>query len=325
MKTSQPWLDRFAAALAAHSPGKRALIGVSGGCDSVALLHLLVERGYRKLIVCHLHHGLRGRAADADARFVARLAEKLGIAAVVAAADVRGAARQHGMSLEEAGRAVRLQFFAKVAKETRARTLFLAHHADDQVETFLQRLLRGAGARGLAGMASEARWGTLNVVRPLLHVWRSELEEHARTARWKWREDASNQDRAHTRNRIRHDLLPALQVAAGRDVRAALWRAAEILRAEDEWLSALTEDVLAQQQSPLSVGALRSMPRALQRRLLAAWLGHFVEGVEFSHVESARALLEPDAEGHPAKANLPHDFHVRRSAGRIWVQAPAGR
>lgn len=316
------WTQRFEHALAGHSCGRRALIGVSGGCDSVALLHLLVERGYRKLIVCHLHHGLRGRSADADARFVAKLAEKLGVAVVVAKADVRAAAKSHGMSLEEAGRAVRLQFFARVAKESRARTLFLAHHADDQVETFLQRLLRGAGARGLGGMAAEAHWGTLKVVRPLLHVWRQELEAHAHTAGWKWREDASNTDRAHTRNRIRHDLMPALQAAAGRDVRSALWRTAEILRAEDEWLGALTDDVLAAQQSPLAVGALRSMPRALQRRLLSAWLGHFVEGVEFAHIEAARALLEPDAEGHPAKANLPAGFHVRRSAGRIWVQAP---
>lgn len=317
------WTDRLDAQLADYPPTRRALIGVSGGCDSVALLHLLVERGYRKLVVCHLHHGLRGRAAEADARFVGRLAAKLGLVAEIAAADVRGAAREHGMSLEEAGRAARLQFFARVARSTRARTLFLAHHADDQVETFLQRLLRGAGARGLGGMAAEAQWGTLRVVRPLLHVWRRELQARAEEAGWKWREDASNTDRAHTRNRVRHDLLPALEAAAGREVRATLWRTAEILRAEDEWLGALTEDVLAAQQSPLAVGALRSMPRALQRRLLGAWLGHFVEGVGFAHIEAARALLEPDAEGHPAKANLPAGFHVRRSAGRLWVQAPA--
>ncbi len=319
------WVSQFEATLRAYPPRRRALVGVSGGCDSVSLLRLLAERGYTKLTVCHLHHGLRGRAADADARFVQRLATTARVEFELDRTNVRQLAEDHGLSLEAAGRAARLRFFTRIARERRIGVIFLAHHADDQVETFLHRLLRGSGARGLSAMNRETTWGSLKVVRPLLHVGREEIESLARANAWKWREDASNLDLAHTRNRIRHQMLPAMAEIFGRDIRPALWRAAEILRADDEWLTTMVSEALAISPDHLSVGALRSMPLSLQRRLIAAWLGQFVDGIEFSHVETARALLEPDHEGHPAKSNLPRDFHVRRSAGRLWVQPPLAR
>ncbi len=314
------WENVFDEALRTQAATRRHLVGVSGGCDSVSLLRLLHARGWERLIVCHLHHGLRGRPADADAHFVERLAQQLGYEAVIARVEVRQVAAENGLGLEAAGRLARREFFVRLARRRRVKTLFLGHHADDQAETFLYRLLRGAGPRGLGAMSRESSLGPLIIVRPLLHAWRSEVEAHARTAGWKWRVDASNSDPRFARNRLRHEVIPALTQAWGKEVRPMLWRAAEIFRAENEWIEALAGSLLDAPPEHLSVASLRSMPLALQRRLLQAWLGRFVAGIDFSQVESARALLDPDPEGHPAKANLPEGAHVRRSAGRLWVQ-----
>ena len=188
-------------------PSQRYLIGVSGGRDSVALLHLLVELGYKRLIVCHFNHQLRGRSSDADARFVEKLAANYNRKIVgqtgkrtarpttrtedidfeLDSADLRVLAKKKKMSIETAAREARYSFFAKVAKRRRCRTIFLAHHADDLVETFLMNLLRGAGLTGLAAMreVSTRHIGAvdLTIVRPLLSVWRSEIDAYVR-AHW---------------------------------------------------------------------------------------------------------------------------------------------
>src|SRR5438874_11533769 len=136
------------------SPVQPYLIGVSGGRDSVTLLHWLTSLGYRKLIVCHLDHELRGRASQVDARFVASMAAKLGLNCEIGRTDVRGLAAQSKLSIETAARAARFAFFIRVARQKRCRTIFLAHHADDLVETALLNLLRGASPGGVAAMRS---------------------------------------------------------------------------------------------------------------------------------------------------------------------------
>ena len=133
-------------------PSRRYLIAVSGGRDSVALLHALVDLGYKKLIVCHLNHQLRGKSSDADARFVEKLATKHHVDLAVGSTNVRALAAKKKLSIETAARTARYEFFAKVARRRRCRTIFLAHHADDLVETFLINLFRGAGTAGLSAM-----------------------------------------------------------------------------------------------------------------------------------------------------------------------------
>src|SRR6059058_5287367 len=133
-------------------PDARYLIGVSGGRDSVALLHWLIDLGYKKLIVCHLNHQLRGRSSDADARFVEKLAGKYQVDFEMGAAKVRVLAKKKKMSIETAAREARYSFFAKAAKRHRCHTIFLAHHADDLVETLLINLFRGAGSAGLVAI-----------------------------------------------------------------------------------------------------------------------------------------------------------------------------
>src|SRR6478609_3462356 len=161
-----PW---FASA----SKTKRWLVGVSGGADSVALLHLLAAEGFRKAVVCHLDHGLRGRASAEDAKFVKRLAEKLGLHCEVGRADVRGRMLARGESLETAARNARHDFFAACARNHRCPRVLLAHHADDQAETVLWNLLRGS--HGLKGMRDTQLLVTeagvkLELIRPLLGI-----------------------------------------------------------------------------------------------------------------------------------------------------------
>ena len=297
----------------------RYLVGVSGGRDSVALLHWLVETGYRDLIVCHLDHQLRRRAASADARFVENLAKAYGLLLEMGKTNVRAIATQKKISIETAGRVARYEFFARAAKRKRSRTLFLAHHADDLVETFLINLFRGAGTTGLAGMReiSTRRINDieLSIARPLLGVWRDEIDRYIETNHLEFREDASNRDLTPLRNRIRHNVIPYLEKMLGRNIRASIWRAATITAEEESFFDELLPEGLTE----LEAKQLRVMPLTLQRRTLHSWLRmHGVPDVNFALVERVRDLVE--ATNRVAKTNLPGDRHVRRRAGKIFIE-----
>lgn len=267
------------------------------------------------MIVCHLDHALRTESR-AEARFVEELARRLGCEFVGRRENVAGRAKEMKCSIETAAREARYAFFAKVARERGVRRVFLAHHADDQVETFLFNLLRGSGAAGLAAMRSSSMRGDLEIVRPLLGVWREEIDHYVTQHGLEFCEDASNADPRHTRNRVRHEIVPLLTSAFGREVRAALLRSAEILREEDAFLGALPELALAN-ASELPVGELRGLPLAIQRRVLLAWLrARGIAEIGFEEVERVRSLLA----GRVAKVNLPDARHARRRAGRLFVE-----
>src|ERR1700736_2871737 len=144
------------------------------------------------------------------------------------------------MSIETAAREARYEFFAKTAKAKRCRTIFLGHHADDVVETFLINLFRGAGTAGLSSIreVSKCRIADvdLTIVRPLLRIWRSELDRYVRARRLKFREDVSNEDLAPLRNRIRRRVIPYLEKLVGRNIRQSIWRAAMIAAEEENWI-----------------------------------------------------------------------------------------
>ena len=267
---------KLALALTPHPPTQSYLVGVSGGRDSVALLHGLVAAGYRRLVICHLDHGLRGETSAADAAFVQQLSDHLRLPLEHGAADVPGTARRDKRSLETAAREARYRFFDAAAGRRRCRTIFLAHHADDQVETLLFNLLRGAGPAGLGAMAAESRRTVgrreLRILRPLLGVWRAEIDAHVRSRGIAWREDATNADPAHaTRNALRAEVIPLLDRVMGREVRPALWRAADILQAEEAWLTGLLADD-GPLPARLPVQELAGQAVARQRRTLRAWL-----------------------------------------------------
>ncbi len=274
-------LKKIESALAnLHRPGEPLIVGVSGGPDSVALLAALVELGYRPH-VAHLNHQLRGAASAADAEFVRQLADQYGLPVRMVAVRVA--------PNEEACRQARLAFFEQVATETGIQTLALAHTADDQVETFLLRLLRGAGSTGLTGILPNRQLGTLRVIRPLLTLKREDVLKYLCARGIKYREDASNADVRFVRNRVRHVLLPLLEREFNPQVRAALARTAEILRDEDACLAKQVDKYGS--ADTLNVRELLQLPVALQRRAIRAWLGE----VDFDEVEAIRQLAAAES------------------------------
>jgi len=309
----------------------RYLIGVSGGRDSVALLHLLVDLGYEKLIVCHLNHQLRGRMGDADARFVQKLVERCrrstrprtrtaDLDFELGAVNVRALASKQKISIETAAREARYKFFAETARRRKCKTIFLAHHADDLVETFLINLFRGAGAAGLSGMReiSTRRIDDvdLTIVRPFLGVWRKEIDVYVREHRIKFREDASNKNLNPVRNRFRHRIIPYFEKILGRNVRPAIWRAAAIASEEEDWIEKQLPDSTDAQ---FSVARLQALPVAVQRRAVLKWLrAQKISEISFDVIERVRSLADHDAA--TAKVNLPQDRHARRRAGSIFVE-----
>jgi len=301
-------------------PDARYLIGVSGGRDSIALLHWLVNLGYDRLIVCHLNHQLRGQSSDADARFVQKLAAKYQVGFELGAANVRALARKKKMSLETAAREARYSFFSKAAKRRRCHKIFLAHHADDLVETFLLNLIRGAGLTGLGGMrdvsSRQIHGVDLTILRPLLSIWRSDIDKYVRECHLRFREDATNKNLAPTRNRIRNRIIPYLEKILDRNIRQNLWRTATIAAEEENWLD---KEVPDSTNVDLSVPKLRALPVALQRRAILKWLrAQNISGVGFDVIERVRLLLDPNV--RTAKVNLPQDRHARRRAKTIFIE-----
>ncbi len=282
----------------------------------MALLHALCELGFRHLIVCHLEHGLRGAASRRDADFVRRAAVRLGVEMESAKADTRAYAKADGVSLETAARELRRAFFKECAKRRGCRTLLLAHHADDQVETCLFHFLRGSGAAGLAGMRADSTQNGLRILRPMLGVSRSEISAFAESEKIHFREDHTNAESVHTRNRIRNLVLPAIREVFGDSHRAAILRAAEIFRMENDWMESATTEPA----ETLSCAELRSLPEALRHRLVLAWLRRSpVPEPGFAETRRVLSLLN-DGSG-PAKVSLPGNHHARRRAGQIFMES----
>jgi tRNA(Ile)-lysidine synthase len=298
---------------------RRYLVGVSGGRDSIALLNLLLEFGYEKLVVCHLNHQLRGAASRADARFVEKTACDLGLDCEIGSADVGVLAKRSKLSIETAARFARLAFFVEVARHRRCSRIFLAHHADDLVETALLNLFRGASPGGVAALrgVSVYRIGNtkLTIIRPLLAIWRKDIDAYIRQQRLEFREDQTNARFDSSRNRIRHRILPYIGKTFGRDVRKAIWRTA-VIWADEE---ALLDSMLPSGGAKLDVTSLRELSVALQRRTLLRWLQQRgTPNITFDLIERIRALLEPSSLN--AKVNLPGNRHVRRRAGKIFIE-----
>jgi tRNA(Ile)-lysidine synthase len=320
------WIQINPQLLGSFPPDSRYLIGVSGGRDSIVLLHRLLDLGYCKLTVCHLNHQLRGRSSQADSRFVEKLVatwNKKSVGHVdfePASADVRALAKRNKTSIEAAAREARYSFFAEVAKRRRCHTVFLAHHADDLVETFLINLFRGAGATGLAAMREVSTRRIedvdLTIVRPLLSVWRDEIDSYVRERRLEFREDVSNKNLAPLRNRIRRRIIPYLEKTLGRSIRQNIWRTAVIAAEEENWIESQLPNAMG---IDLSVKELRKRPLASQRRQILKWLrGQNVSEIGFEVIERVRSLLDPAT--RVAKVNLAQDRHVRRRAGRLFLE-----
>lgn len=284
--------------------GQHVVVGCSGGADSIALLHalwFLRERWQLRLTVAHLHHGLRGADADADADFVRDLCARRGLPILIdhiAVPELQVAAP--GRSMEMTARVARHTFFLRALREVGADAVALAHHRDDQAETVLMRLLGGAGLDGLAGMAYRAEpQPGLVIIRPMLDMSRSEARAFLVRHHLAWRDDASNTDLAILRNRVRHRLLPMLAAEGFPGAVAALVRLADIAREENIRAAAWrAQQKIPGRDQPLSLRGWARRTVAEQRHRLRAWLGGgapLARAVDFRRVEAIRRLaLGPD-------------------------------
>ena len=286
-------------------PGDRVAVAVSGGADSVALLRVLVELRQDLGIVlsmAHFHHEIRGAEADADQQYVRALAETLSLEFHSGSADVPAHARAHKLSMETAARELRHLWFAKLVSEKVVDKIATAHTIDDQAETVLMRIVRGAGTHGLAGIFPTHT--EKHLVRPLLATTRREVEAYLVALGQTWREDSSNRDLSHTRNRVRHELLPLVERDFNSGIRQTLADLAEVARAEAEYwdaeVSALVTRLVrfgkpsrsgrsssgdASRTLALDLKMFRELPIALQRQVLHAVARKLGIALEFKHIQ----------------------------------------
>jgi tRNA(Ile)-lysidine synthase len=285
-------------------PGDRVLIGLSGGADSVALTELLVELRPRlgiTLVLAHLNHGLRAEAEE-DEAFCRSLSERLSLPFASGLVDVAERARKSRRSIEDEGRIARYQFLEAQAERFGAQRIAVGHTLDDQAETFLLRLLRGSGGRGLGAIhpVKDCR-----IVRPLIDLRRGEIESYLEGRGASFREDASNADPRFTRNRIRHEELPRLSSAYNPRLVETLARSASLLRDEEEWMEAETRaafDGLAAvspDEIRLERSRLSRYPLALRRRLVRAAIERLrgLDNISQRHIEDVLALAEEGQSG----------------------------
>jgi len=302
------------------SGGEKLVVAVSGGADSVCLLHILAglqEKLKVKLHLAHLNHQLRDAESEADADYVSDLARKLGITATVERRDVKGYQKQERLSPEEAAREVRYRFLTEVAGATGAKRVAVGHTRDDHIETILMHLIRGAGIRGMRGLQPYTEWtsktGSLIVIRPLLEVSHQDTEGYCRQHRLAPRLDASNLSLSPLRNRIRQQLLPLLQ-SYNPGIAEALLRTGRIAGDDIDFLDKETARLwnkIARQEGEaitLDKPKFDRLPPTLQRYLLRASAERLLgsaKDIEMRHIEEMMAAL-----GKPAgkRLSLPGDL-----------------
>lgn len=281
-------LEQFWADQALFRPGDRVLCAVSGGADSVCLLHLLKETPWLETVCAHFNHRLRGAESDRDEGFVRDLCRSLGLRCVCGSGDVAAYGVEQGLGIEAAARALRYDFLRRTAAELDCGCIATAHNAEDNAETLLLNLLRGSGARGLGGIPPVRD----NIVRPLLILTRGEIEAYLQAHGLAHVEDSSNGEDGYARNRIRHRILPLLraeQPAAVENICAA----ATLLRQDEEYLSAQAEEFIgeAYRDGALPIPALLALPRPVGARVLL----RLCPGAGRAHVQAVYDLCRGQA------------------------------
>lgn len=326
--------ERVEAFVRRHSlmqKGDRLVIAVSGGADSMVLLHLLCGMAGRwdlHLSIAHLDHGLRGEESEQDAEFVRQQAESLGLPFYLQRCDVRELARQKNGNLEDCGREARKLFLASVAGRLGADRVALGHHRNDQAETVLHHLLRGTGLRGLGGMqpCSMNLW-----IRPLLAATREEILEYAGDRRLEYRQDHSNDDLNFTRNRIRHELIPILQRTYNRQAVRALDQVSRLARSDEDFLyqaaAQIDARITRRKEGGYSwpVVDLLALHEALRRRILLQAMESLSEQgdtIGFAHVEQVVSLLEEGKSGK--RISLPGGLAAQRQFAELFLTRETG-
>ncbi|MBU2522514.1 MAG: tRNA lysidine(34) synthetase TilS [Proteobacteria bacterium] len=300
-------------------PGDSVLVGVSGGPDSVALLHIILSLAQRfslRVAVAHLNHSLRQKDSDDDAEFVASLARKFDLPCYIKKEDVSKYRHEKKLSLEEAARIVRYRFFESVAEKYMFNKIALGHNADDNAELVIMQLLRGSGPLGISGIPP-VRNG--KIIRPLIKLTKSEILEFLAVNELKFVLDKSNNDQRYLRNRIRHHLIPHLKSSYNKRIVETINRFASIIRSEEEWIDDLikpifNKSVLAAENNSvaLSISSINELHIAAQRRIIRKAIAEIkgnLRRIAFSHIESVISLL-----------NSGHAFGCIDLPDRIWIK-----
>jgi tRNA(Ile)-lysidine synthase len=290
--------------------GKKLVVAVSGGPDSVCLLHILARLQKRlkvSLHIAHLNHQLRGAESEADAKYVSALSHQLGIPATIEGREVKGYQAEHRLSLEEAAREVRYGFLAEVAKTIGTNLVAVGHTRDDHIETILLHLIRGTGTRGLRGLQPYTEWksktGSTIVIRPLLEISHEEAEDYCRSHKLKPRTDATNISLSPLRNRVRHQLLPLLK-NYNPGIAQALLRTAQIASDDIDFLDKEVTrlwDKVAQEQPNaiiLDKKKIDRLPPTMKRYLLRAAVERMLgsaKDIEMRHIEEVISALDKPA------------------------------
>ncbi|HDN80776.1 MAG TPA: tRNA lysidine(34) synthetase TilS, partial [Chloroflexi bacterium] len=328
-------IRRLVAEYRLFSSGEKVIVGVSGGPDSLCLLHVLnrlKDEWGISLHVAHLHHQIRGADADEDASFVERIAKEWGLPITLEARDVPALARKEGMGIEEAARYARYQFLAEVALREGARTIAVGHNADDQVETVVMHWLRGSGLAGLRGMLPRTRLVVggkeydLWLVRPLLGVTRAEIEAYCREHGLQPRFDLSNLDTTYFRNLLRHELIPYLESFNPR-FKELVRRSARLFADDYDFLHQQLEAVWPQVvESEEDEGIVFSLPRwrelhpSMQRAVLREAVRRMRRGlrdINWIHIEDARRALLTKGAG--TKVTLPQGLLLTIGYGIFFI------
>jgi tRNA(Ile)-lysidine synthase len=307
--------------------GDAVLVGVSGGPDSVALVHILRALAPKyglKLAIAHLNHGLRQNASDSDQAFVTALAEKFQMPLYAEKQDVRHYKKSRHLSVEEAARQVRYRFYHRSASEFGYDKIALGHHADDNAEQVLMAMLRGSGPLGLAGIPPVR---ADHIIRPLINLRRSELLDYLASQNLDYVEDSSNRDLRLLRNKIRSRLIPELQAEYNPKCVDSLNRMATILLAEEKWIDdhilQIFKDAVVRDDPHrlgLRLDRLKQEPIAAQRRLIRKAFLH-VKGnlrrITFTHIEAVLKLVQQGTAGN--MLNLPDHICVGRDQGCLLI------
>src|SRR6476660_2701759 len=298
-----------------------------GGADSVGLLRIMLELRPELgivLSVVHFNHKLRGVEAEADEQFVTQLALRHKLELHVSGGDVAAHARNQHLSIEAAARQIRYRYFRCLFEEQKLNRIATGHTLDDQAETVLLRIVRGAGTRGLAGIYPnlQVQGSQFSVVRPLLQTRRRLLETYLAKIGQDWREDSSNRDLRHARNRVRHGILPRLERSLNPSVRETLAETADIARSEEEYWQNEVDRVLSKvwqaEERTLELTALAALPLALRRRVVRAAAESLGLRLEFRHVEEVLELV-----GGSRSATLPQGWVISLGTGRLQFACPS--
>ena len=295
----------------------KLVVAVSGGPDSATLLHLLFKLTPKynlRLWVAHLNHGLRGREAEAEAEWVKKFAFKLGIPVISDTFNVAGLAKEKRLSLEEAARRARYNFLEEVANQLGASKIALAHTASDQAETLLMRLMRGSGLDGLSAIPPVRD----KIIRPLIEVFRGEIEDYCRENNLQPCLDSSNRETSFLRNRVRLNLIPYLSREYGDQVEKILYQTTNLLKQDSEYLKKETDRVFksvleeeTSQELVLHEEKLSCLHPALQRRVIRKAIEKIkgdLRGITFDHIIS---ILELCKTKQSKQLDLPHGLMIR--------------